>query len=129
MNARSIKALLCATLTIGLGASQAWANETPEVSAGRRLAQRACGECHAIAETGASPLSDAPPFRLLYQRFDVANLPLALDEGMLVGHPRMPTTRLDDDEIVYLTAFLKSFITAGTPVERNACKGPAACRK
>ena len=101
-------------LVAALGLGVAAAAEAPEVSAGRRIAERNCGECHATGTTGESRQADAPPFRTLSGRFDVARLPLALEDGMLVGHPRMPLIQLDADEVDALTAFLKSF-AAGQP--------------
>jgi len=101
--------------------ADAWA-EAPEVAAGRRIAERACGECHAIGRSGASPLADAPPFRNLHRQFDVARFPLAFEAGMLVGHPRMPKVELDEDELAYLTAFLVSFSRPASPqCEERSC--------
>lgn len=88
-----------------------------DVSLGQRIAQRHCGGCHAVA-AGASPLADAPPFRTLHRRYPPGGLAQLLDEGMLPepypreegarqGHPRMPTAKLDLDEVAALTAYLR----------------------
>ena len=85
---------------------------------GQRLAQRYCGQCHAVAK-GQSPLPDAPPFRRLFQRYGPGRLDAILAEGMLApsqwpeegspsGHPRMPMARLDDDQVADLKAYLRS---------------------
>ena len=78
------------------------------LASGQRLAQRDCGGCHGVAARDQSPNPDAPPFRLLGQRYDVAGLDAALRGGMLVGHPRMPMIVLDEDEIADLSAYVKS---------------------
>jgi cytochrome c len=90
--------------SIGLGvACAAWAAPNPE--AGRLIAQRECGSCHAIGPGFASPLADAPPFPDLRRRYNgqqFANLlPRRLDEA----HPRMPRVQLDPDEGVNLAAY------------------------
>lgn len=85
---------------------------------GQRIAQRSCGGCHAVAD-GASPMADAPPFRLLHRRYPAGGLAQLLEEGMLPpdtiqeegsrpSHPRMPTATLDSDEVSALTAYLRS---------------------
>ncbi len=109
-------------LTLGLFASgvasAAWSREPVPVSQGQRIAQRACGGCHAVA-AGSSPLADAPPFRDLHRRYPAGGLQQLLDEGMLpsarpleegvrAGHPRMPEAKLDLDEVAALTAYLRS---------------------
>ena len=89
-----------------------------DISLGQRIAQRHCGGCHAVA-AGDSPLADAPPFRNLHRRYPAGGLAQLLDEGMLPevnpreeggrpGHPRMPTAKLDLDEVAALTAYLRS---------------------
>lgn len=95
---------------------QALPRHGPALTAGRRIAQQNCGECHAVGR-GRSPLADAPPFRLLYQRYGSRTLGDLLQEGMLAGpgdegaqpmHPRMPAVKLDPDQVSDLTAYLAS---------------------
>jgi mono/diheme cytochrome c family protein len=87
--------------------------------AGRRIAQRDCGGCHAVGE-GPSPNPASPPFRDLHLRYSPGELRRALEGGMLAGapreleegatpmHPLMPRVRLDADELAHLTAYLES---------------------
>lgn len=75
---------------------------------GRTLAQEWCAKCHAIGLYGDSPLAVAPPFRVLHKRYDVEDLAESLAEGILVGHPTMPSFRFDPDQIDNLIAYLKS---------------------
>lgn len=112
--------LIGAPLLIALAAfaTAAAAEGAAPVSQGQRVAQNACGGCHAVAE-GPSPLADAPPFRDLHRRYPAGGLRQLLDEGMLPaarpqeegarsGHPRMPEARLDLDQVAALTAYLRS---------------------
>jgi mono/diheme cytochrome c family protein len=95
----------------------AHAAERPDVAAGRRIAQQNCGGCHATG-AGSSPLPGAPPFRELHRRYPVGGLDHILQEGMLADssqeeggatfHPRMPSVRLDVDQIADLKAYLRS---------------------
>jgi len=94
------------------------AAERADVAAGRAIAARNCGVCHATA-AGRSPLPDAPPFRRLYRRYRPGGLGALLQEGMLppdepadegaqVRHPRMPIVPLGPDEVAELKAYLRS---------------------
>lgn len=74
---------------------------------GRALAQIACARCHAIGPTGDSPLAEAPPFRVLHQRYPIEDIEESLAEGIKTGHP-MPEFQLDRAEIADLLAYLKS---------------------
>lgn len=85
---------------------------------GERIAQRACGGCHAVRGT-KSPLPDAPPFARLHERYRKGGLDALLDEGMLAPptppeegsprtHPRMPMAKFDDDQRADLKAYLHS---------------------
>jgi mono/diheme cytochrome c family protein len=58
---------------------------------GMALAERLCGNCHAIGKTGASPQPPAPAFRELGDRVDLDDFPHRLRQGLTSGHPDMPT--------------------------------------
>lgn len=91
---------------------------------GARLAAANCAGCHAVGRTGASPLADAPPFRELKRRGDLAGL---LSQGMIATpgpreeegdwkrHPRMPQVMLDEAELGDLMAYMKSVQAPGKP--------------
>jgi mono/diheme cytochrome c family protein len=65
---------------VGLGA------EAPSPERGRLFAQRNCAVCHAIAATGDSPYSAAPPFRAILQRSPPDALVKLLTEGLAPDH-------------------------------------------
>jgi cytochrome c len=75
---------------------------------GRRLAQTYCARCHAIDKVSPSPLSIAPPFRTLHERYPVETLQEALAEGIVTGHPTMPEFSFDADQVGDFIAFLKT---------------------
>jgi mono/diheme cytochrome c family protein len=106
-----------AVLSIGSFVSAA---EDPSVTAGRKVAERNCAVCHAIAD-GESPLQDAPPFARLKYRYGAGGLtellekgmikdwPRPLEEGSRLLHPRMPAFQLGEDEVVALAEYLRTF--------------------
>lgn len=78
------------------------------VERGRVLARTECSRCHAVGQTGASPLRQAPPFHTLHQRYPVDALAEALTEGIRTGHPTMPEFRFESDQAEALIAYLKT---------------------
>lgn len=120
MHALRLSALAAALAAAAIAAPVLAAS--PEVDAGRKVAQRACAGCHDIDGDGPSPHADAPPFKRLYGRVDVESLHLKFEDGMMIGHSRMPIARIDADDVVTLTAFLRSLqpmrTTGLTPVSR-----------
>jgi cytochrome c len=78
------------------------------IQRGQVFAQTNCAKCHAIGRFGESPLSIAPPFRTLHNRYPIENLTEAFAEGIVTGHPTMPEFRLDVAQINDLIAYLKS---------------------
>ena len=120
MMTRKSLVIACAALgALGVG-GMAFAQD---VSAGRAVAQRYCATCHHIAD-GESPLEDAPPFASLKYRYGAGGLaellekgmikdrPYPLEEGKRLIHPRMPAFPLDDDEVVALANYLRTFEAA-----------------
>ena len=79
---------------------------------GQAIAERLCARCHAITAEGESPMGLAPPFRVLPQRYPVANLEEALAEGIVTGHPAMPRFTFSPPEIEALLTFIDSLDTA-----------------
>ena len=75
---------------------------------GKRLALTYCSKCHATDKVSPSPLSIAPPFRTLHERYPVDTLQEALAEGIVTGHPSMPEFRFDADQVGDFIAFLKT---------------------
>ena len=78
------------------------------IARGAEIASDNCGACHAVEAERESPLSDAPPFRDLSQRYPVAQLAEALAEGIVSGHPDMPEISLPSDDVDALIAYLES---------------------
>jgi cytochrome c len=78
------------------------------VREGRALVQTNCAACHAIGRKGASPNREAPPFRRLSARYPIEQLQESLVEGILVGHPAMPSFEFSADEADRIIAYIRS---------------------
>lgn len=118
MRAMTVLAAVGLTLAAAPAVAEAQTEAQASAANGERLAQRACGGCHAVRGT-KSPLPDAPPFARLHARYRAGGLDALLDEGMLAPaqppeegsprtHPRMPMATFDDDQRADLKAYLKS---------------------
>jgi cytochrome c len=81
---------------------------SPAAQRGRVFVQANCAKCHAVGRTGDSPLSIAPAFRTLHERYPVESLQEALAEGIVTGHPSMPEFSLPPDQVEAVIAYLKS---------------------
>lgn len=88
------------------------ASSTDPAARGRLLVETRCASCHAVGPVGDSPISPAPPFRALSQRYPVANLQEAFAEGISTGHPQMPQIALEADQVKDLIAYLESIQAA-----------------
>jgi len=90
--------LILATPMLAHGASPA---------RGEVLVQRHCAGCHA---TGRTPSRDAaaPPLRDLHRRYEPEMLAEALAEGILTGHPAMPSFRFGPDDVRAIIQYLNS---------------------
>ena len=82
--------------------------EPTQIERGRQLLASNCSGCHAIGRAGVSPHSEAPPFRVLGQRYPIESLEEALGEGLVSGHPEMPEFRFTPDDVGAIIAYLTS---------------------
>ena len=85
----------------------AYAQMDPRQQRGFTLAKANCARCHSIDKVTASPLTLAPPFRELHNRYPVESLEEALGEGIVTGHRNMPEFRLDPGQVGDLISYLK----------------------
>ncbi|HXX51452.1 MAG TPA: cytochrome c [Xanthobacteraceae bacterium] len=81
---------------------------SPAAQRGLVIVRTNCSRCHAIGKVGESPLSIAPPFRTLHERYPVDDLQEPLAEGIITGHPTMPEFRFDPGQVGDIIAYLKS---------------------
>jgi mono/diheme cytochrome c family protein len=75
---------------------------------GLALAERMCSQCHAIGRRGESPHAGAPPFRALDGRLDLDSFMERLREGLMTGHPDMPTFRFAREDARAFVLYLRS---------------------
>jgi mono/diheme cytochrome c family protein len=80
--------------------------QASSVQRGLEFAQTNCARCHSIKTSGDSPLSRAPPFRDLLDRYSVEGVKELLTDAFLVDHPSMPQFELSPDQIDDFIAFL-----------------------
>jgi cytochrome c len=99
------------SLIVGLLAASA-ASAEPAPSAlelrGRLLAERMCAGCHAVGRDGTRPHAGAPPFHGLDRRIDLDSFMDRLREGLMVGHPDMPTFRFSREDAHAFVLYLRS---------------------
>jgi mono/diheme cytochrome c family protein len=81
---------------------------SPLKQRGRALAERMCSQCHAIGKSGQSPHAGAPAFRALDRRVDLDSFMERLSEGLMVGHPDMPTFRFTREDARAFLLYLRS---------------------
>src|SRR5262245_30776610 len=81
---------------------------SPLEQRGRALAERMCSQCHAIGKSGQSPHAGAPAFRTLDRRVDLDSFMDRLSEGLMVGHPDMPTFRFTREDARAFLLYLRS---------------------
>jgi cytochrome c len=81
---------------------------SPLKQRGRALAERMCSQCHAIGKNGQSPHIGAPAFRALDRRVDLDSFMERLREGLMVGHPDMPTFRFTREDARAFLLYLRS---------------------
>jgi mono/diheme cytochrome c family protein len=75
---------------------------------GRKLATELCSQCHAIDATDVSQHVAAPAFRNLDRRLDLDTFVDRLRDGLIGGHPDMPTFRFRREDARALVRYLKS---------------------
>lgn len=75
---------------------------------GRTVLTENCSRCHSINRTGRSTHRQAPPFRILGQRYQIDSLAEALAEGLMTGHPDMPEFVFEIDDVRAILAYLHS---------------------
>jgi len=100
-----VSGLLAGLVTAATVFIPARAEQSPD---GRALAERLCGDCHAIAASDQSAHADALPFRSIARRYSVWNLQEALAEGIMVGHEDMPEFTLTPDQIEALLSYMET---------------------
>jgi cytochrome c len=106
MIARLTVVLLLLGTSVGLGEE----NQQPGnlEQRGLALAERMCSQCHAISRRGESPHAGAPPFRALDRRLDLDSFIERLREGLMSGHPDMPTFRFSREDARAFVLYLRS---------------------
>jgi mono/diheme cytochrome c family protein len=106
---------LGAGLLAGLCCSPAQAVQKDLTARGEVLVSENCARCHAIGKTGDSPHKDAPPFRILSQKYPVTDLAESLAEGIVSGHPDMPIFVFSPHDVEAVIQYLESIQDVPSP--------------
>lgn len=96
-----------AALLFSIGGAAA-AQDDASVTLGRELLETYCTACHNIEAAGDSPHEEAPPFRVLHERYELDWLEEGLVEGLVSGHPDMPEFEFDPVQAQSIVAYIKS---------------------
>ncbi len=83
--------------------------QSPAAQRGLTFVRVHCAQCHSIDRVSESPLTIAPPFRTLHQKFPIESLERRLGEGIVASHPTMPQFQLEPDQLTDVIAYLKTF--------------------
>ena len=105
--------LVVAVLALSAGAGAARGEDNDLVAKGKRLAEANCKICHAIYETGTSPLAVAPPFRNIAVNYDFAELEDAFNEGVATDHPAMPDWQMTPEQAEAIASYIMTLAPAG----------------
>jgi mono/diheme cytochrome c family protein len=83
---------------------------------GQELLDTLCARCHAVGETGRSPVVDAPPFRSFSDRklYD-EDFSQRLQNGLSTIHPDMPTFRFNRSDAEAAVNYLKAIQQRSKP--------------
>lgn len=99
--------LLAPPTLLLLAAASEPAPEPESLATGRALAEARCGRCHNVADSGISPLDKAPPLRAVVRHYPVESLEEALVEGIMTGHPDMPSEAFSPEDAQALIGWLQ----------------------
>lgn len=80
---------------------------------GRAIVSEHCARCHAIGMKDESPHAEAPPFRIVVDRYPSEDLAEALAEGLVSGHPDMPVFQFSVPQIEGFIAYLDDLYLQG----------------
>jgi cytochrome c len=103
-----MKSIWVGALALAVVASSSAKALEPPAERGLTFVRANCGQCHAVGQTGESPLPIAPPFRGLHLKYPIDHLGEALAEGITTGHPTMPEFQLDPAQINDVLSYLKT---------------------
>lgn len=98
---------------IALVVAPAASQDADAVAKGKSLAEANCAICHAIYETGTSPLAIAPPFRDIATRYDPEELEDAFNDGVATDHPAMPDWQMTPEQAHALASYIMTLAGAG----------------
>jgi len=94
-----------------LGVSDAMLEADRRVLQGKALAEKSCGNCHAVDAKGNSPDKNAPAFLNLSRRHPLLALRRPITQAIHAAHDQMPNFKPSNDEIDVIVAYINSLST------------------
>lgn len=80
----------------------------PVIAYGKALVETNCASCHGIGLTDESHHNEAPPFRVLWQRYPIDALEESFVEGIATGHPDMPQFTATPEQLAAILDYIAS---------------------
>lgn len=80
----------------------------PVLAYGKALVEANCAACHGIGRADESHHPDAPPFRVLWERYPIDALEESFVEGIATGHPDMPEFTATPAQIAAILDYIAS---------------------
>ena len=105
---RTAYSFALAMLLPALAMPAAAQEEDPVIAYGKALVEANCAACHGIETADESHHPDAPPFRVLWERYPIDALEESFVEGIAVGHPDMPQFTATPEQIGAILDYIAS---------------------
>lgn len=100
--------LVCAALAAAVAVPAAAEDADPSIVYGKALVEANCAACHGIGPADASHHPEAPPFRILWERYPIDALEESFVEGIATGHPDMPQFTATPEQIAAILDYIAS---------------------
>lgn len=97
-----------AALLLGFCLPAAAQDADPDFDYGKALVEANCAACHGIGSDDQSQHPEAPPFRILWERYPIDALEESFVEGIATDHPDMPQFTATPEQIVAIIDYIAS---------------------
>lgn len=100
---------LIVAAALAVPALPAAAQEADSVLAyGKALVEANCAACHGVGLTDESRHAEAPPFRVLWERYPIDALEESFAVGIATGHPDMPEFTATPEQLAAILDYIAS---------------------
>lgn len=100
---------LIAAAALAVPALPAAAQEAdPVLAYGKALVEANCATCHGVGLMDESHHAEAPPFRVLWERYPIDALEESFAVGIATGHPDMPEFTATPEQLAAILDYIAS---------------------